>query len=297
MRRFFLGLLVLALPLLLLPGLVLLVPGIASEMAPAGTVHSGALALPSGWQALDASAAATCPGLSWTVLAAIGTVESMNGQSTLPGVASGSNSAGAQGPFQFEAATFAAVGIAGPGGVVPPSPYDPIDAAYSAAHVLCLDGAGRPATLSQTIYAYNHSTTYVQDVETLALAYSASADLTQATVVMLEFAADQLGVPYLWGGEGPGGFDCSGLVQAAARAAGVSLARTAQAQYDAGPLLPAGSPPQPGDLVFFGTGPDRVTHVGIALGSGEMLDAPHAGAEVEIESDAWPDLVGVTQPI
>src|SRR5947208_12987566 len=52
-------------------------------------------------------AASACPGLSWTVLAAIGTIESDNGQARLPGVASGQNAAGAAGPMQFEAATFA----------------------------------------------------------------------------------------------------------------------------------------------------------------------------------------------
>ena len=52
--------------------------------------------------ALYQEAAITCPGLPWTILAAIGTIESDNGQSTLPGVHSGTNSAGAEGPMQFE---------------------------------------------------------------------------------------------------------------------------------------------------------------------------------------------------
>jgi len=65
-------------------------------------------------------AAMTCPGLSWTVLAAIGTVESGNGTSDLPGVHSGANYAGAEGPMQFEPATFAAYGTpVPPGGAVP----------------------------------------------------------------------------------------------------------------------------------------------------------------------------------
>ena len=70
-------------------------------------------------------AASTCPGLPWTVLAAIGTVESDNGTSTLPGVQSGANSAGAEGPMQFEPATFAAYDEpVPPGGANPPTPYD-----------------------------------------------------------------------------------------------------------------------------------------------------------------------------
>ncbi|MFD0328249.1 C40 family peptidase [Streptacidiphilus monticola] len=60
-------------------------------------------------------------------------------------------------------------------------------------------------------------------------------------------------------------FDCSGLTQAAYAAAGIHLPRTAQEQYDRGPLLPAGRPIQPGDLVFFGTSTRHITHVGIAV--------------------------------
>jgi hypothetical protein len=63
--------------------------------------------IPAAMLALYRAAAATCPGLPWTILAAIGTVESDNGQSNLPGVHSGANSAGAEGPMQFESATFA----------------------------------------------------------------------------------------------------------------------------------------------------------------------------------------------
>lgn len=63
-------------------------------------------ALPDGWAAMEQGAAATCPGLSWSVLAAIGTVESDSGRSTAPGVASGANPAGAEGPFQFEPPKF-----------------------------------------------------------------------------------------------------------------------------------------------------------------------------------------------
>src|SRR5690349_5290152 len=70
-------------------------------------------------------AVTACPGLSWTVLAAIGTIESNNGQSQLPGVTSGHNPAGAAGPMQFEPATFTQYSRpVPPGGANPPSPYD-----------------------------------------------------------------------------------------------------------------------------------------------------------------------------
>src|SRR5438067_6543155 len=110
-------------------------------------------------------AATTCPGLSWTLLAAIGTIESDNGQSRLPGVASGHNPAGAAGPMQFEPATFARYARPVPaGGADPPTPYDPLDASYAAARLLCANGAGTAQHLQQAIFAYNHSLAYVTAV-------------------------------------------------------------------------------------------------------------------------------------
>ncbi len=92
------------------------------------------------------------------MLAAIGTVESDNGQSTLPGVHSGANSAGAEGPMQFEPATFAEYDEPEPpGGADPPSPYDPTDAVYAAARLLCANGAAGGVDLAGAVYAYNHS--------------------------------------------------------------------------------------------------------------------------------------------
>jgi len=106
--------------------------------------------------------------------------------------------------------------------------------------------------------------------------------------IALDWALAQVGTPYIWGGETPGvGFDCSGLTQAAYRVAGVTLPRTAQEQYDAGPPLPAGAPLQPGDLVFFGASDTAIDHVGIYVGvqggQAVMVDAPHAGADVRVE--------------
>jgi cell wall-associated NlpC family hydrolase len=85
-------------------------------------------------------------------------------------------------------------------------------------------------------------------------------------------------------------------VQAAYAAAWIVLPRTAQAQYDAGPPVPAGVPLEPGDLVFFGADPAEVDHVGIVIGGGEMVDAPFAGAVVRVERYDWPDYLGATRP-
>ncbi len=102
---------------------------------------------------------------------------------------------------------------------------------------------------------------------------------TPANAVAL--AASLGGVPYVWGGSTPRGFDCSGLVQYVFRHLGVSLPRTAQEQYDASRHITAGQL-RTGDLVFYG-GPRSVHHVGIYAGGGRMWDAPHTGARVRLQ--------------
>ncbi|HET9732271.1 MAG TPA: bifunctional lytic transglycosylase/C40 family peptidase [Acidimicrobiales bacterium] len=284
---------------------------VTSLLTGGDTASSPAAAkIPPAMLGLYRTAAATCPGLPWTVLAAIGTVESANGTSTLPGVASGANPAGAEGPMQMEPATFAAYAEPiPPGGVDPPSPYDATDAVYAAARDLCANGARNGTDVPGAVYAYNHSDAYVGRVVALAQIYGQDDAQVLAAGTAGGIAADwalaQVGTPYIWGGETPGvGFDCSGLVQAAYAAAGVNLPRTAQEQYDAGTLLPPGTPVLPGDLVVFGSGPGSVTHVGIVVGAGQMVDAPHAGARVRVEAfpgtpgAAWGDeiVVGFARP-
>jgi cell wall-associated NlpC family hydrolase len=112
----------------------------------------------------------------------------------------------------------------------------------------------------------------------------------------LRYSLAQLGTPYVWGGETADGFDCSGLVQTAYAAAGVSLPRVAQDQYNAGPLLPAGEPLEPGDLVFFGNDADHIVHVGMVSGPGLMIDAPFTGAVVRFDSYERASFVGATRP-
>jgi peptidoglycan DL-endopeptidase CwlO len=92
-------------------------------------------------------------------------------------------------------------------------------------------------------------------------------------------AMQYLGTPYVWGGASPGGFDCSGLVVYAYAQVGVSLPHSSYAQYGAGVPVSM-SELQPGDLVFFyGLG-----HVGIYIGGGSFIHAPHTGDVVKISS-------------
>jgi cell wall-associated NlpC family hydrolase len=97
-------------------------------------------------------------------------------------------------------------------------------------------------------------------------------------------ALSQLGTPYVWGGGAPGGFDCSGLVAWAYAQVGVSLPHSSYAQYGYGvPVSQAEL--QPGDLVFF----DGLGHVGIYIGGGQFVHAPHTGDVVKISSlgESW----------
>jgi peptidoglycan DL-endopeptidase CwlO len=104
------------------------------------------------------------------------------------------------------------------------------------------------------------------------------------------YAEAQLGKPYQYAGTGPGSFDCSGLTMMAWQRGGVSMSHGSQSQYDSFPHV-AISQLQPGDLVFFGSSGPSNHHVGIVVGPGVMIDAPHTGAFVERVSYYRPDLV------
>ena len=132
-------------------------------VVPAGQVPANYL------QLYKDSAARYCAGLSWTVLAAIGEIESGNGANVGP------SSAGALGPMQFMPSTWAAWGIDGFGQTGPPNIMNPLDAVPSAARMLCADGAASgSAGLSTAIFDYNHATWYVNEVLQLATEYAHS---------------------------------------------------------------------------------------------------------------------------
>jgi cell wall-associated NlpC family hydrolase len=109
------------------------------------------------------------------------------------------------------------------------------------------------------------------------------------TAVALEWAFAELGQPYVWGATGPNSFDCSGLTQFVWRQAGVNIPRVASAQYAWTIPVPL-SQLLPGDLVFYGT--TDIHHVGIYIGNGLMINAPHTGTVVQVSSIWWSDLAG-----
>jgi hypothetical protein len=131
--------------------------------------------VPTSYLRLYRQAAPHCPGLSWTVLAGIGKVESDHGRSRLPGVRSGWNQAGAAGPMQF------GIGVGRAGNAWArfgrdddhdgrASVYDPGDAIPAAARYLC--NAGAPRRLDAALYAYNPSLAYVAKVKAIARRYT-----------------------------------------------------------------------------------------------------------------------------
>jgi cell wall-associated NlpC family hydrolase len=336
-------------------------------------------------------------GIPWEVLAAINKVETNFGQNLGP------SSAGAVGWMQFMPSTWARWGVDANGDGVA-DPNNPTDAIFSAARYLA--GCGGQYDIARAVYCYNHSSSYVNDVLSLAAAYSqgggnglfssgglqtvsagqlharltaassrvhaaraelavvlsrarglthsarrfqreassatllsdqleankhavliagrrhdlevranrlrkslqaASAALDRAQNQATSFAASgpqllsalpadntgvvaialqYLGVPYVWAGSSPLGFDCSGLVKYVYAQMGISLPHNAAAQFHSPQAVSVPrSQLQPGDLVFF----NRLDHVGIYIGNGEFVDAPHTGTTVRIDSlsEGW----------
>jgi NlpC/P60 family len=240
------------------------------------------------------TAADSCPGLPWSVLAAIGKVETDHGRSTAPGVTSGANFAGAAGPMQIGIGgkagnTWAAYAIDADGGGA--SVYSPIDAIFTAANYLCRNGAAQGRDVAGAIFAYNHANWYVTKVLAIASTYAASEGLPpgapaeQVAAAAVQFAYNQLGKPYRWGATGELGFyDCSGLMLRA---------------YQAGARVWNVSDLLPGDLVFYAynpADPATIHHVGIYIGAGNMIDAPYTGANVRITPFLRGDFIGAVRP-
>jgi len=201
------------------------------------------------------------------------------------------SSAGAQGLMQFMPGTFSAYGVDG-NHDGRRDIHNDADSVFSAANYLTKSGVTRGTQgVTRALWAYNHSVTYRNDVLFYAWSYAGKAGqivvagdredcgeafgegnpnlppLTSARVAtMFAWAKKQKGKPYIWGGTGPRGYDCSGFVGGAFRHIGIRLPRTAEsmrlwARKNAFRVKP--SQARPGDLVFTNTwrGPHKAGHV------------------------------------
>jgi cell wall-associated NlpC family hydrolase len=120
----------------------------------------------------------------------------------------------------------------------------------------------------------------------LPAGYSLPAGTPSPVITAIQYALAQLGKPYVWGGIGPDAYDCSGLTMQAYLAAGFAIPRTTYAQVYAGQSIYTTDQLAPGDLLFIeGTDPGpggAPGHVGMYIGAGTIIDAPHAGATVQL---------------
>ncbi len=269
-------------------------------------------------------------GVQWNILAAVGKRETDHGRSDLPGVKSGTNHAGAAGPMQFlistwggkaripMSSTFNGYASDGDGDGIG-DVYNPADAILGAAKMLKRNGA--PENVRRALFVYNRAWWYVDQVEEIARRYAKSGEVelppqasedcddplveaapSDVVAKILAFALAQRGKPYLWGGTGPDAYDCSGVIYAAYRAAGLAIPRTTFGQWPFGIKVSAGQE-QPGDLVFFnsgpGTSPDSPGHVGLVVSKGKMLEARcRLCGPIKVTSyGSRTDRVGFTRPL
>ena len=256
--------------------------------------------------------AQTCTGLPWQVLAAIGFFESrhaagradpntgdvnppiigspLDGNGGRARITDPSSSDGwmhALGPMQFLPTTWRTWERLAPGrptGAVP-SPQNAWDAIYTAAAYLCR-GSGQLTDLRAAIDSYAGSTDYYPRVMAKAAEYGLGQDPPAGDVgaAAVAIALGQLGVPYVYGAASPeSGFDCSGLVYWAYAQVGVQIPRVTYDQVRVGTAV-ALSDLRAGDLIFTrGDVPVRdFGHVGMYVGNGVEINAPHTGAVVSL---------------
>jgi cell wall-associated NlpC family hydrolase len=293
---------------------------------PVGTALS--LAVPSQYETLIEDAGHTCSEVTPNILGALLTQESgFNPKARSP--------VGAEGIAQFMPSTWETQGIDG-NGDGKRDVWDPADAIPSAASYLCgiaKDVKNVPGNTQNNMLAaynagsgavrkyggvppYKETQNYVKSIQALAKQPSNGKTATPAQAdTAINAAQEMLGTPYSWGGgkaSGPStgtccspkgrsgksttGFDCSGLTLYAYAQAGIYLPRTAAQQYAASEPVKPGDV-RPGDLVFYGSSPASIHHVGLYVGGGWILDAPRPGTKIRFDPmDTMPDLYAVARP-
>lgn len=302
----------------------------AAGDTPAGQAIGLSVSVPSQYKGLIEKAGTTCPEINPNLLAALLKTESnFNPKAKSP--------VGAMGIAQFMPSTWESSGIDG-NGDGKRDVWNPEDAIPSSAKYLCdiaeevknvpgdrqsnilaAYNAGPDAVIQHGgVPPYKETQGYVQSINAIAnKAPSGGRVLTAQQVATVILTADrQIGMPYSWGGgneNGPStgsccspngssgasivGFDCSGLVVYAYAQIGITLPRTAATQYEASEPVPRDQM-RPGDLVFYGSSPESIHHVGIYVGGGHMIEAPRPGVAVRYSSiDGMKDFFAAARPI
>ncbi|KEF18753.1 peptidase P60 [Streptomyces rimosus] len=299
---------------LLVVGVYAAAAGLAGGAGRAVGLAKGAV--PAAYQPLVQKWGNLCPAINPALLAAQLYQESgWNPRAQSP--------AAAQGIAQFIPGTWQTHGIDG-NGDGRRDVWDPADAIPSAASYDCelakyvKDVPGDPAHNMLAAYnagayrviraggvpAISETQNYVRIITTLAKSFEAPVGRvapSRQAASAIYFAQEQLGKPYLWGGNGKpeqnGRFDCSGLTKAAYHSVGIELPRVANDQWNAGPH-PKRDELLPGDLVFFAhnlNDPRSIHHVGIYVGGGYMINAPYTGAVIRFDKIDKPDYIGATR--
>ncbi|MFD0278388.1 NlpC/P60 family protein [Kitasatospora sp. NPDC127111] len=291
----------------------------AASGAPQQSANRAALSpgtVPAAYQAPIQQWGSLCPEISPPMLAAQLYQESGFDPRAQSGV-------GAQGMAQFMPGTWATYGTDG-NNDGRKDVWDPMDAIASAATFDCAlakDVAGVPGDRQANLLAaynagpyavtkyngvppYKETQGYVRNIQAMARSFTAPTapvEVSQQSSGAIYFAQTKLGTPYLWGGEGlpsqNGRFDCSGLTQAAYASVGITLPRVANDQWYAGPH-PSRDQLRPGDLVFWATDltdPRSIHHVGIYVGGGYMINAPHTGAVIRYDKIDTREYIGATR--